>query len=202
MASEESDEHESSLSLHNVLSELSIAGSSSGISSPARLSARPSFMLARRTSPREQSRSMQEADTTAVQTPLFTNPNRSIFSSGPPTSSLSVNQAHASMSSPQAASSHPLSALSSPSLSNTRRQVQPSAIPTPSRRSRFSRVEKDVDDPSVSMDDTIIRRGEASSTSLAVSNLFAAPDLSTSRSPSYVQPISRPQYVRGRKLFF
>ena len=55
---------------------------------------------------------------------FFGTPNRSIFSSGPPTSSISSHQAQASMSSPLPVHSpHPLSALTGSSPSSTRKAV-------------------------------------------------------------------------------
>ena len=195
MAGSESDEQDASLSLRNIIADLNISNSS-GIPSPARLSARPSLMLPRRVSPREQTRTLQESEPSSSisSPPLFSNPNRSIFSSGPPTSSLSVNTAQASMSSPQTPNSqHPLSALTSPSL-GARRLQQSSSIPALVRRTRFARVEKDVDDPSSSMEDSVSRRPDVT-TSTAVSSLFAAPD-SVSRQGSYNQQMSNSAYAR------
>ncbi|KAL9038853.1 MAG: hypothetical protein Q9180_002878, partial [Flavoplaca navasiana] len=58
------------------------------------------------------------------QSSLFNTPNRSIFSSGPPTSSVSVNTAQASMSAPSPVnSSRPLSALTGPPANSSRRTV-------------------------------------------------------------------------------
>ena len=198
MAGDDSDEQEASLSLRNIIADLNLSNASA-TSSPARLSTRPSLMLPRRLSSRDQSHFTHEAEpsssVTPSSTPLFSTPNRSIFSSGPPTSSLSVNTAHASMSSPQPPSSqHPLSALTTPNLS-TRRIHQPSSIPTPSRKARFAKVEKDVDDPSGSMEESAARRGDVT-TSSAVSSLFAAPEGVVSRQTSYVQQSGNSSYVR------
>ena len=205
MAGDESDDQEGSLRLRNMLADINISNSSA-LASPARLSARPSLMLPRRVSSREQSRSLHEVDshptaTSSPTPPLFSNPNRSIFSSGPPTSSISANTAQASMSSPQSPSSlqHPLSALTSPSL-HTRRIHRHSSIPTPSRRARFSGVEKDADDPSGSMEESLARRAELT-TSSAVSSLFAAPDSTVSRQASYVHQTTGPSCIRGNTPF-
>ena len=77
---------------------------------------------------------------------LFGTPNRSIFSSGPPTSSISSNQAQASMSSPSPVHSttHPLSALTG---SSPRKAVHYQS--DSQRKTRIPRAEKDVDDPSI-----------------------------------------------------
>lgn len=203
---DESDEQEASHSLRNMLADLNLSMTPSAMSSPARLSTRPSLMLPRRASSREQSRYIPDADpsssaaASSQMPPLFANPNRSIFSSGPPTSSLSVNTAHASMSSPQPSNSpHPLSALTTPNLNSARRVHQSPTVPPPTstRKARFSSVEKDVDDPSGAMEETVERRGDFGSTSLAVSSLFGAPD-PLSRGSSYVHQALGIQYARGK----
>src|SRR6186713_3686253 len=108
--SSDSDEQEANAStLRDLLADLnsSPAGSSNRFntsqppawafsttrSSPSPFATRPSSLLPRRTSSREQSRSIPEFDfpaqlhTSQPQT-VFTTPGRSIFSSGPPTSSV------------------------------------------------------------------------------------------------------------------
>jgi hypothetical protein len=107
---------------------------------------------------------------------LFNTPSRSIFLSGPPTSSLSVNTAQASMTATSpSSSSRPLSALTTP-LSNSRRSTYVSnGASSASTRSRHApSAEKDVDDPSstaIDTPDTAERR--VSSTPTALSRLFA-----------------------------
>ena len=201
MAADEADEQEVPLGLRDAMAELNLNGPSaiSPLSATARLSTRPSLMLSHRIS-RDHSRSTHEAEslqsaTSSPTPPLFSTPNRSIFSSGPPTSSLSVNTVHASMSSPQPqASHHPLSVLTTPNL-NARRSNPASSASTPSRKGRFSKVEKDVDDPSASMEENTLRRADVT-TSSAVSNLFAAPESAVSRQASYVQQSANSSCVR------
>ncbi|KAH0562746.1 hypothetical protein GP486_002595 [Trichoglossum hirsutum] len=108
---------------------------------------------------------------------LLNTPSRSIFLSGPPTSSLSVNTAQASMTATTpSSSSRPLSALTTP-LSGSRRSVcANNGASSASTRSRHApSAEKDVDDPSsttIDTPDTAERR--VSSTPNALSRLFAA----------------------------
>ena len=205
-APEESDEPEvSSHALHGLLADLNTPSSTrlpisqssswafppvSARSSPSIYGAGPPTVPIRRTSSREQQpRSASELDLVAAQTSspqpqtLFNTPSRSIFSSGPPTSSISINTAQASMSAPHTVSSpHPLSALTSPSSnalrrsSNQQNETQASTI----RKARIARAEKDVDDPSSSMDDPRAseRRGN-NSTPTTLARLFAAPDSSS-----------------------
>lgn len=114
----------------------------------------------------------------------FDPPHRSIFTSGPPTASLSSSTAQASMSAASTSgSSRPLAALTSASASasasasrrNTPRAIelpsQFSSLLSPTRQAIFVR-EKDVDDPS----DVIIANGPDMAevdTSTALSKLFA-----------------------------
>ena len=218
---EESDEPEvSSHALHGLLADLNtpstsrlpVSQSSSWAFPPLPSRSSPSVYGAgqptvpiRRTSSREQQprATTSELDLTAAQisvaqpSTLFNTPSRSIFSSGPPTSSLSQNTAQASMSAPLAVSSpHPLSVLTSPGSSVLRRSSnqQSENQPSSARKVRIARAEKDVDDPSISTDDPRLsdRRGN-NSTPTALSRLFAAPDTSSpsgiplSRAPSGVQ---------------
>lgn len=140
-----------------------------------------------------------------LQPSLFNTPNRSIFSSGPPTSSLSANTAQASMSAPSPVNSaRPLSALTVPSSSSARRSVHYHNDNTSSaRRNRIPRAEKDVDDPSVNVERarSVERRG--GSTPTALTRLFAAPEASTptiSRHASYIRTQSGTAYTRGGQL--
>ena len=135
---------------------------------------------------------------TAPHTSLFNQPNRSIFSTGPPTSSVSANTAHASMSSPSPVrSTRPLSVLSGPSPSKASRSVhyQSDGQMTP-RKSRIPRAEKDVDDPSIPLDSGE-RRG--TSTPTALNHLFAPPDGNpiVSRHSSYIRTSSGTAYTRA-----
>ena len=217
--SEELDEPEvSSHALHGLLADLNtpstsrlpISQSSSWAFPPLPSRSSPSIYGAgqppvpvRRTSSREQPRSTAELDLVAAQTSvaqpstLFNTPSRSIFSSGPPTSSLSQNTAQASMSAPLTVTSpHPLSVLTSPGSNALRRSSnqQLESQPSSARKARIARAEKDVDDPSISMEDSRLsdRRGN-NSTPTALSRLFAAPAMGSlsgiplSRAPSGVQ---------------
>ena len=128
---------------------------------------------------------------------LFNTPIRSIISSGPPTSSLSANTAQASISPPSpSGSSHPLTSLSLPVQYSTRRMNhQPE---NSSRRVRISRAEKDVDDPSSSIEDPRLTEGR-NETPTSLSRLFAPPetDPSISRHASFARTNSGTQYTRG-----
>lgn len=131
-------------------------------------------------------------------TSLFNQPNRSIFSSGPPTSSVSANTAHASMSSPSPVrSSRPLAVLGGPSPSKASRSVhcQSDGQLTP-RKSRIPRAEKDIDDPSVPLD-MGDRRGTGTPT--ALNHLFAPPEGNPiiSRHSSYIRTSSGTAYTRA-----
>ena len=134
----------------------------------------------------------------APQPSLFTQPNRSIFSSGPPTASVSANTAHASMSSPSPIrSSRPLSVLGGPSPNKTSRSVhyQNDGQATP-RKSRIPRAEKDIDDLSLPTD-AGERRGNATPTTL--NHLFARPEDNpiVSRHSSYIRTSSGTAYTRA-----
>ena len=136
------------------------------------------------------------------QSSVFNTPSRSIFASGPPTSSLSANTAQASMSAPSPVNSaRPLSALTAPSSSSARRTVHYQSDGTASgRKNRIPRAEKDVDDPSVTIERTrsVERRGN--STPTALTRLFATAEASTptvSRHASYVRTPSGTTYTRG-----
>ncbi len=138
------------------------------------------------------------SSSSAPQQTLFNTPARSIFCSGPPTSSLSVNTAQASMSATTpSSSSRPLLALTTPSSNPIRRTGQyiSGASSVAGRASRIPRAEKDVDDPSTpGARSTSAERG-GNHTPTAVARLFSAPD-TPSRQPSYNRTISS-GYVRG-----
>lgn len=121
---------------------------------------------------------------------VFDPPHRSIFTSGPPTASVSSNTAQASMSAASPlGSSRPLAALSSASMSrrNTPRLTelpsQFSSLLSPARQS-LTVPEKDVDDPFESSLTTGTGMVEVD-TSTTLSKLFA---VSGSTSP---MPLSR-----------
>lgn len=125
MSSEESDEPGSSHALHNLLADLNMPPPSiqrnvhlptwSFPSAPvSRASPSPSLaedissgtIFSAQPASRNATRPAPELDLAtvapSVQPPsLFSNPSRSIFSSGPPIASVSANTAHASMSAPQ-----------------------------------------------------------------------------------------------------
>jgi hypothetical protein len=175
-------------------------------SSPALRSSIPGPLLPRRLSS-QNSRAVSEIDPTAnassPQNPsLFSNPGRSIFSSGPATSSVSANTAHASMSNPHSAgASRPLATLTASIPSPLRRQAPqqsdiPSVLPA---RSRLTNVEKDVDDPSGTMERSSIGEAGRNSTQTTLHTLFAIPDPgapSASRQASYYRTISGTSYPR------
>ncbi|KAL8867504.1 MAG: hypothetical protein Q9174_005623, partial [Haloplaca sp. 1 TL-2023] len=164
-------------------------------------------IFSRHASPRVHPGPAPELDLAAPNLPeyhtsLFNTPSRSIFSSGPPTSSVSVNTAQASMSSPPPVnSSRPLLTLSGPSANTARRTVHyQSDGPASARKAQAPRVEKDNDDPSVcgtrsrSMD----RRGN--STPTALTRLFTAPEAATpalSRHASCIRTASGTPYIRA-----
>ena len=139
----------------------------------------------------------------SIQQPsLFTTPSRSIFASGPPTSSLSANTAQASMSAPSPVNSaRPLSALTVPSSSSTRRSVHYQSDSTASaRKNQIPRAEKDVDDLSVTVERTRSAERRGNSTPTALTRLFATPEASTptvSRHASYTRTPSGTAYTRG-----
>ena len=163
-----------------------------------------------RPAPRTQSNSAPELDLAVpqqtnertqpvVQSSLFNTPSRSIFSSGPPTSSISSNTAQASMSSPSPVhSSRPLSVLNAPSTGPGRRSVhyQPDSLSTP-RKSRTPRAEKDIDDPSITHERTSSADARGAGTPTALTRLFAAPEVPIiSRHSSYVRTVSGTAYTR------
>ena len=134
---------------------------------------------------------------TSFQPAMFTLPHRSIFSSGLPTSSLTVSTAQASMSSPS--SLYPLSTLSSSNANGARRTAREAPRAIIHRRTRSTRIQKHADDPSTSVEDgSFMRRPGIRPTSMAVSNLFAATDPSASRTPSFAESSTISQYARSK----
>lgn len=120
-------------------------------------------------------------------------PPRSIFVSGPPTSSVSANTAHASLSTTSASgSSLPLSALTGTGLS--RRPAQrPPDLTISTASASIPGIEKDVDD----LDNTLAHDGidlGPSNTSQKLSSLFVSdtPGL-LSREPTQLRPYSNPR---------
>ena len=182
------------------------ASSSRNSPSPASVDApAAATVFSQRNPPRPSSGSTPEQDqcapTPAAQQPsLFNTPNRSIFASGPPTSSLSANTAQASMSAPSSVNStRPFSALAAPPSNSTRRSVHYQSDSTAStRRNRIPRAEKDVDDPSATVERTrsIERRGNGTPT--ALTRLFAEASIPTvSRHASYMRGPGGTPYTRG-----
>ena len=171
---ESADEVTSSHAFHGLLDDLSISPHikhpshvqlhtwTSPSSTSARNSPSPSLaegsIFSPRPPPRYHPNSAPELDLAAPthvnhpvapsvnQPSLFGTPNRSIFSSGPPTSPISSNQAQASMSSPSPVHSttRPLSALTGSSPRKAMHYQSDSQ-----RKTRIPRAEKDVDDPSI-----------------------------------------------------
>ncbi|KAI9718733.1 MAG: hypothetical protein M1812_003907 [Candelaria pacifica] len=138
------------------------------------------------------------SSSSAPQQTLFNTPARSIFCSGPPTSSISVNTAQASMSATApSSSSRPLSALTVPSGSTPRRtgQYVNEASSVADRASRIPRAEKEVDDPSTPGARGISDERGGNHTPTAVARLFSTPD-TPSRQPSYNRTMSS-GYVRA-----
>ncbi len=118
---------------------------------------------------------------------IFNTPNRSIFASGPPTSSLSANTAQASMSAPPPVNSvRPFAALAAPSSSSTRRSVHYQKDDAgPVRRNQTSRAEKDVDDPSSAAEQTTSVERRTNNTPIALTRLFCSTEASTSTVPTH-----------------
>ena len=213
-----SDEPEiSSSALHDLLSDLNGAAHSQ----PSRPPWRPSNSSPEtpnlhppisRLPSREYPRSISDIDlahgtngTNALfSTSFFSTPNRSIFSSGPPTSSVSANTAQASISGPSNINATlPLAALKTPSPNLSKRTVRyQSERPMPSaRRSRIPRAEKEVDDPNSPLEESRwVDRGVNSTTPMAVSRLFTAPETAApviSRNASYMRAPDGVTYRRG-----
>ena len=134
------------------------------------------------------------------QSSLFSTPTRSIFSSGPPTTSVSASTAHA-MSNPQAVvSCGPLSALATSSLSNKRRSVHYQIDESSVRNNQILRPEKENDDPSTPLERSRNTERRESGTPTALTHLFttAEPETPTiSRHASYVRTSNGMAYTRG-----
>ncbi|KAK5946762.1 hypothetical protein PMZ80_000905 [Knufia obscura] len=163
---------------------------------PTRSTPRQDVLLRGRSIP-----SLQEHLAGSADSPVTANaispppPNRSIFASGPPTSSVSANTAHASMSTTSASgSSLPLSALTASNLS--RRTIsRPSDLNIVAASAGIPGTEKDVDEIGMgSGPEGADLDGGNASTSQRLSNLFASdtPGL-LSREPTQLRnyPIPR-----------
>lgn len=142
--------------------------------------------------------------TTSTQQPsIFNTPNRSIFATGPPTSSLSVNTAQASMSAPSPANTvRPFSALAAPSSSSAPRRAAHHQTDgtTLVRRSRSSRAEKDVDNPSSEAERTTSAERRTTGTPVALTRLFSSAETSkptVSGHASFNRGTSATTYTRG-----
>lgn len=146
---------------------------------------------------------LESDPTTLTQQPsIFNTPNRSIFATGPPTSSLSVNTAQASMSAPSPANTgRPFSALAAPSSSAPRRAAHHQTDGTNSvRRSRSSRAEKDNDNPSSEAERTTSAERRTTSTPVALTRLFSSAETSkptVSGHASFIRGTSAATYTRG-----
>ena len=95
---------------------------------------------------------------------------------------------------------HPLSVLSAPSPSTTRKTVHYQGdIPTLSRKTRLPRAEKDVDDPSAPAEATTSELRRGSNTPTALTRLFSAPEATpiVSRHSSYIRTASGTAYTRA-----
>lgn len=134
---------------------------------------------------------------------LFNTPNLPIFSTRPPTSSVSANTAQASMSSPSPIqSAHPLSTLSLPSQSNKKAVHYQDDTQSPLPKNRIPRAEKDVDDPSASQEANTGGERRGTSTPTALTRLFAAPEATPiiSRHSSYIRTASGTAYTRASSM--
>ena len=181
--------------LHNMLTGLTLQ---TPVSSPA-----PSVSLTVNSNTDAPTISAASVEHIGVQpqSSLFSTPNRSIFSSGPPTSSLSVNTAQASMTGTISASaSRPFAALTGPSSGTARSRWMSSGrngSPDSSRvgHSSFVGAEKDIDDPTTSTELSYLFSSCTNSTPTTLARLFAATTAPTpSRQSSYNQSL---EYTRG-----
>lgn len=167
----------------------------------------PPALFSRRPINREHARSAPDLDSTngiaASQSPsLFNTPGRSIFFQGAPTSSLSANTAQASMSSPPANSSLPLSALTGSASGGSGRKSNSQPVDSflsPPQKAGMSRAEKDVDEPSSAFDEirSSERRGDGTPATLA--RLFIADEATTSIDP---RPMSYQRTPTGSKYTY
>jgi len=217
--SDEQDGDSSSQALHNLLADLNMqppsvqaptwsfsATSRSNPPSPAPTPehAGPAINLPHRPSSRNPARSTPNPENGSSSQPsLFNSPSRSIFLSGPPTSSVSANTAQASMTAlPPSGSSRPLSALTVPSSNAARRTVHyhSDTAPLSVKRSRLTRAEKEVDDPSTATEHASSSDRRSNTTPTALSRLFTAPETSApslSREPSCSRAQNGNPYTRG-----
>ena len=126
--------------------------------------------------------------------PLFNTPSRSVLSSGAPTSSVSVNTAHTSMTaSASSSSSHPLSTLTLPSPGSGRRTVTGQQLRSgASERTRpCHTAEKEVDDPNLPTDGSSLSAHHGTLTPVELTRLFAATSIApASRRPSFSRALS------------
>lgn len=173
--------------LHNLLSGLTVQSPTS-----------PSSNNANDT--RRFSQSIDQAPPPPHQ-PLFNTPNRSIFSPGPPTSSLSVTSAQAPMSATTTTgTSHPLAALNSPPSSDSRSRCaavkdESSVDSDRDNRTSVPTAEKDVDDPTTPIDHMAHFQMRANNTPRTLNRLFAATSSAApSRQPSFNLALD---YTRG-----
>ena len=129
--------------------------------------------------------SLSSPSAPALEPTLFNTPSRSIFSSGPPTSSLSASVAQASISAAaHVQSSRPLAALTGTSSTTSRYRGPSTGVQDPVASSRVPGVsifqaEKDIDDTTSSMDFTF---GAGSSIHpAALTRYFATASATSSR---------------------
>lgn len=133
---------------------------------------------------------------------LFSTPNRSIFSSGPTSTSVSASTAHA-MGGPQAAlPCHPLSALATSSSGAKRRSVHYRLDDSSFGNSQILRSEKENDDPSTPIERSRNTERRETSTPTALTHLFTSTEPETptiSRHASYMRTTSGASYTRGTR---
>lgn len=132
---------------------------------------------------------------------LFNTPPRSIFSSGPPTASLSASTAHASISSSASQNqTHPLSSLAGQRPIPARRSSSqlnhgtrtPRTVEPPLRA--MTTAEKDVDDPSSGSHRE--QAGSRARTLATLNNLFSATTIGTTPDFDHPKMVPRISYFR------
>ena len=139
---------------------------------------------------------------TNLHSSLFSPPNRSIFSSSPPTTSTSVSAstAHAMGGSQTAMPCRPLSALATPSSGSKRRSVHYRLDDSSFGNSQILRSEKENDDPSTPIERSRNTERRETSTPTALTHLFTSTEPETptiSRHASYIRTTSGTAYTRG-----
>ena len=131
---------------------------------------------------------------------LFSTPNRSIFSPGPPDTSVSASTAHAMDGSQTALPCHPLSALATSSSGAKRRSVH-YRLDSPSfGNGQILRSEKENDDPSTPIERSRNTERRETSTPTTLTNLFTSTEPETptiSRHASYLRTTNGISYTRG-----